>query len=103
VSKRAQRRHRGRPPNRRPAGIPDRSVTAGAQSPGTTAAHGCRLIACVCGPARPTGQTVQDGAQASIAALGCSRAFPSRCALRSVTHCGPTLSRSPARATRSSS
>ena len=60
----------GRPPSRRPAGIPDRAVTPCALSPGTTAAHGCRLIACVCGPARrPTGQTVQDGAQASIAAL----------------------------------
>jgi hypothetical protein len=68
-AKRAQRRHRGRPPSRRPAGIRDRSVTAGALSPGTTAAHGCRLIACVCGPARPTGPTVQDGAQARIAAL----------------------------------
>ena len=60
----------GRPPSRRPAGIPDRAVTPCALSPGTTAAHGCRLIACVCGPARrPTGQTVQDGAHASIAAL----------------------------------
>ena len=60
----------GCPPSRRAAGIPDRAVTPCALSPGTTAAHGCRLIACVCGPARrPTGQTVQDGAQASIAAL----------------------------------
>jgi hypothetical protein len=60
----------GRPPSRCPAGIRDRPVTPCARSPGTTAAHGCRLIACVCRPARrPTGRTVQDGAQASIAAL----------------------------------
>ena len=60
----------GRPPSRCPAGIRDRPVTPCARSPGTTAAHGCRLIACVCRPARrPTSRTVQDGAQASIAAL----------------------------------
>ena len=34
-----------------------------------------------------------------ITALGCSRAIPSRCVLRSVTHCGPTSSRTPTRAT----
>jgi len=60
----------GRPPSRCPAGIRDRPVTPCARSPGTTAAHGCRLIACVCRPARrPTSRTVQDGAQASISAL----------------------------------
>ena len=57
----------GRPPSRCPAGIRDRPVTPCARSPGTTAAHG---FACVCRPARrPTSRTVQDGAQASIAAL----------------------------------
>ena len=34
------------------------------------------------------------------AKAGCTRAFPSRGVLRSVTHCGPTLSHTPTRATR---
>ena len=39
----------------------------------------------------------------SSAGAGCSRAFPSRCVLRSVMHCGPTLSRTPTRAKRTPS
>ena len=39
----------------------------------------------------------------SSARAGCSRAFPSRCVLRSVMHCGPTLSRTPTHATRTPS
>ena len=39
----------------------------------------------------------------SSAGTGCSRAFPSRCVLRSVMHCGPTLSRTPTRAKRTPS
>ncbi len=39
-------------------------------------------------PARPPGQSGQDGAQVRTTALeaGCKRASPSRCVLRSVTH-----------------
>ena len=87
-STQTQRRRPGRPPSHlQSRWTRDRAVTAGALSHGTTAAHRCRRTACAytSPPARSTGQ---DGAQVRTAAMeaGCSRASPSRCVLRSVTH-----------------
>jgi hypothetical protein len=91
--------HRGRPPSRCPAGIRDRSVTAGALSPRTTTSHGCQIIACVrTSPPNRSNCPRWRASEYCSAKAGRSRAFPSRCVLRSVTHCGPTLSRTPTRA-----
>ena len=87
-STQTQRRRPGRPPSHlQSRWTRDRAVTAGALSHGTTAAHRCRRTACA-RTIRQPGQTGQDGAQVRTAAMeaGCSRASPSRCVLRSVTH-----------------
>ena len=77
----------------------DRAVTAGSLSHSTPAARGCWLIACVrtTPPTRSKCPRWHASAHSSAGA-GCSlhsRTLPSRCVLGSVTHCGPTLSRTP--------
>ena len=98
-----QRRHRGRLPSRREARIRDRLVTltAGSLSHGTTAARRCRLIACVhtSPPTRSNCPGWHVRAHSSVRARF-SSVLPIKCVLCSVTHCGPTLSRTPTRATR---
>ena len=67
MSKRAQRRRRGRPPSRRQARTRDRAVTAGSLRHDLrprVPAHFLRAY-----PARPPGQTVQGGTQARTAVL----------------------------------
>ena len=97
---RAQQRRRGRPPCRRQARTRDRAVTACALSHGTIAARG----------ARPRPAAYQPALRVKFAMKVCKRtqqrwsgllscALSSKCVLPSVTHCGPTLSRTPTRAT----
>ena len=99
-STQTQRRRPGRPPSHlQSRWTRDRAVTAGALSHGTTAAHRCRRTACA-RTIRQPGQTGQDGAQVRTAAMeaGCSRASPSRCVLRSVTHLWADFVAAPTRA-----
>jgi hypothetical protein len=93
MSNRAQR-HQGRPPSRRQARTRDRAVTAGSlwhDLRPRVPAHFLRAYQ----PAHPVKLSWHASTHSSVG-VGCLSALPSRCVLRSVTHCGPTLSRTPA-------
>ena len=97
---RAQQRRRGRPPCRRQARTRDRAVTACALSHGTIAARGARPRPAAYQPAlrvKFTMKVCKRTQQRWSGLLSC--ALSSKCVLPSVTHCGPTLSRTPTRAT----
>ena len=72
------------------------------QRPPPTGARSSRLRAGTSPPHRSNCPRWR-ASEHSSAGAGCSRAFPSRCVLRSVMHCGPTLSRTPTRAKRTPS
>ena len=104
-AKRAQRRHRGRPSNRRPAGIRDRSVTPLRPKPRhdrrpRVPAHRLRVRT---SPPNRSNCPRWRASEDCSARAGCSRAVPSRCVLRSETHGGQTLSHTPTRAMRTPS
>ena len=108
VNKRAQRRHqRGRLTSRRPSGIPDRGSICDGWRPKPRHDRRPRVpahLACArTSPPHRSNCQRWRASEHSSAEAGCSRAFPSRCVLRSVTHCGPTLSRTPTRAKRTPS